>query len=237
MNKLFTFKRALLLAIMLSCFGPIVAQVYLQTETKRLHDSKVVSTKSEILLDVTTGLMQINYSKPDIFSVETNSFGEMTVYFPAKNEVLKQRNMFFSSESDLIYHFFTQNANDLGLKQSGFKLIKSEYENDYLVTIWVQQIKSPIPFEKAKLVQEDYLPIYLEFYNKDEDVVQKTYFTSWKQTDVTVFPTKITQIDFVGESDSIISRKVYSELVTGPAANLKFKKVNIPDNAKLISKE
>jgi hypothetical protein len=159
----------------------------------------------------------------------------MTVYFPAKNEVMKQQNMFFSSENDIMYQFFSNNANDLGLKVSGFVLEETKYEEQYLVTIWKNTATGNSQFAKAKLVQEDYLPIYLAFYDKNGKIIQKIYFANWQNTQAAFFPTKITQIDYVAQNDSIVSRKVYSNVIIGPSAKERNVNIAIPQNAKLIS--
>lgn len=210
------------------------AQVYLQSETKRLHNDEVVTTQNEILIELSSGQMFVHYSKPDEFYVNTNIYGEMTVYFPESNEVMKQYNAFFSSESELIYHFFLQQTNDMGLTEGGFKAIETHMEDKYLVTTWEAEEYNDSKFAKAKLVEENYLPIFLSFSDENDKVLQKIYFTDWETKDAVVFPTRITQIDYIAEGDSILSRKLYKDVLTGATANEKYKKVEIPEDAKLI---
>jgi len=213
----------------------VSSQVYMQTETKRVNKGKVISTKSEIYLELGNGQMTVHYFQPDEFYVFTNLYGEMTVYFPKTNEVMKQQNMFYSSENEIMYQFFSNNANDLGLTASGFVLQDTKYEEQYLVTNWKSAVSRSSKLVKAQLVQEDYLPIYIAFFDENDKLVQKIYFANWQNTQAAFYPTKITQIDYIAENDSIVSRKTYDGILTGPTAKNKFAKITIPENAKLIT--
>lgn len=227
-------KRGFWLVVLAFIILPAYSQVYLQSETKRVNSGKVISTKNEIYLEIGNGQMSVHYFQPSEFYVFTNVFGEMTVYFPKSNEVMKQQNMFYSSENEIIYQFFTNNANDLGLAASGFVLKDTKNEGQYLVTTWKLAGAKSTRLVKAELVQEDYLPIYIAFFDANDKIVQKIYFSNWKNTELAFFPTKITQIDFITEKDSIVSRKVYSDVITGALSKNKFPTITIPENAKLI---
>ncbi|HBO74072.1 MAG TPA: hypothetical protein DD653_05220 [Marinilabiliales bacterium] len=208
--------------------------IFVEVVTKRLHQQKVVSTTSEILVNTDNGEMIIHYKEPHNFYVFTNKLGEMQVYYPSKNEIMRQQNFLFSSENDPIYQFFSDQSQDLGLSDMGFTLKNSVLEDHYLVTEWIPPVAYMQHILKAILVQEDYLPIYISYINSSEKVKQKIYFSEWNINDRGVYPQRITQIDYITEKDSIISKKSYSNLKIGSEAERFFPKITIPNDAKLV---
>lgn len=209
--------------------------IYVEVETKRLHLQKVVTTRSEILVNTENGEMIIHYKEPQNFYVFTNKFGEMKVYYPSKNEIIRQQNLLFSSENDPIFQFFSNQSQDLGLSDLGFTLQKSTLEDHYLVTEWIPPVEYLQHILKAILVQENDLPIYISYINNTESVKQKIYFSEWNYTTLGTFPQRITQIDYLTTQDSIISKKTYSNLKEGNDAESIFPKITIPDDATLIN--
>jgi len=208
--------------------------VYLKVSTKRLHQNKVVSSDYELFVNCDNGEMITHYSEPNDFYVFTNRLGEMQAYYPKKNEVVRQQNMLFSSKNDPIYQFFTTQSQDLGLSELGFVLQESNLEDNYLVTEWNPPVELMKDILSVKLVQESYLPIFVSYTSPDEKDKQKIYFSDWNMDNFAIYPQRITQIDFLPENDSIISKKIYSNLLIGKPAEQIFPIVSIPSDAKLV---
>lgn len=217
-------------------FQSIDGLVYLQVEQQKLHNGRVISYQSELLLNINNGEMIVHYTTPQEFYVFSNKLGEMQLYYPKRNEVIRQQNLMFSSENEAMYHFFNNQGQDLGLTESGFFIDKSEIEDQYLVTIWNAPAQLSAQVSKAKLVQEDYLPIYVAYFDAKDQVKQKLYLSEWDFESIAVYPKRMTQIDFLPNNDSIISKKVYKNLKLGQAAHESFTYTTIPENAKLIKK-
>jgi len=215
-------------------FKEVKNLVYLQVSTQRLHQNKVMSTRSEILVNCDNGDMTIHYLSPDEFYVFTNKLGEMEAYYPVRNEIVRQQNSMFSSENDPIYHFFNNQAQDLGLAGMGFALKTSQLEEHYLVSEWTAPVELMAQILGAKLVQEDYLPIFISYYGAENKVKQKIFFSDWNSESYAVFPQRITQIDYLPGNDTIISKKVYEQLKTGDDAEQSFHGITIPKDAKLV---
>lgn len=229
-------KHLYLLTILVFAIMQTFAQTHvsLNVETKKLHNKKVVSSNYELLINCDNSEIVMHYFSPNEFYVFTNRHGEMKAYYPDKNEVLRQQNMLFSSNNDPIYQFFTNQAQDLGLAQMGFTIEKSELDEQYLVTEWVPPIELLNQMHKVKLVQQDHLPIFISYFDTENNVKQRIYFSEWNMESFAIFPMRITQIDYLPNNDSIISKKSYSQLLTGSAALNQFPKVEIPSDAKLI---
>ena len=223
--------------IVLMSFQSVDGLVYLEIESRKLHNGKVVTHNSELLLNIDNGEMIIHYTQPQEMYIFSNKLGEMKLYYPKRNEVLRQQNMMFSSEGEAMYHFFNNQGQDLGLTESGFFIDKSELEDQYLVTDWNSPPELASQISKAKLVQEDYLPIYLAYFDAEEKVKQKLYLSEWSFESIAVYPKRMTQIDFLSNNDSIISKKIYKNLKLGKAASESFAFISIPEDAKLIKTE
>ncbi|MDA3893159.1 MAG: hypothetical protein PF517_15970 [Salinivirgaceae bacterium] len=214
----------------------ILAQnnVYLKVSTSRLHKNKVASSNYELFVNCDNGEMITHYAEPNDFYVFTNRLGEMQAYYPKKNEVVRQQNMLFSSKNDPVYQFFTTQSQDLGLSELGFVLQESNLEDHYLVTEWNPPIELMKDILSVKLVQEDYLPIFVSYVSPDEKAKQKIYFSDWNMDNFAIYPQRITQIDFLPDNDSIISKKTYTDLLIGKQAEEVFPLVSIPSSAKLV---
>jgi hypothetical protein len=209
-------------------------KVFLQISSQKLHGGKVTKSTSDVFLNLDNGEMKIHYHKPNELIVSTNKYGEMQVYDPLKNEVLRQQNILFSSDNEPVYYFFNQQGQDLGLSNMGFVLQTSDFEDLYLVSYWNAPMELAEQIGKAKLVQKDYLPIYLAYFNKRGDMIQKIFFSEWNFDFVSVFPQRITQIDFISKTDSIITKREYSRFETGTRAEQSFNNIEIPADAKVI---
>ncbi len=208
--------------------------VSFKVETQRLHQKKVVSSNYEVLINCDNANMIIHYYPPNEFYIFTNGLGEMKAYYPKKNEVIRQQNNLFSSNNDPVYQFFTNQAQDLGLSQMGFTISNSQLDGQYLVTTWSPPISLMDQLLSVKLVQENYLPIYVSYTDTKNKEKQKIYFSDWNTNSIAIYPQRITQIDYLPDNDSIISKKTYSLQSTGEAALNRFPKVDIPSNAKLV---
>lgn len=222
------------LFMLLSSFQSNHTFVFLETTSQRLHDQEVATTTSEILLNIDNGEMKVHYLTPQEFYIFTNKHGEMEMYYPSKNELMRQQNLLFSSENEPVYHFFNNQAQDLGLANMGFLLETSELDGDFLVSEWVAPPELMKSVSKAVLAQQDYLPVFVAYYNVDGKVKQKIYFSDWDYQSFAVYPKRITQIDFLPNNDSIISKRTYKNIHLGQQAKSHFTNIEIPDNAKLI---
>jgi hypothetical protein len=207
----------------------------MQSESRRVHKGKIISVRSEVFLELDEAKMTVHYHYPEEYYVYTNKHGEMQVYYPDKNETLIEQNPLFSSENEVLLHFFTNRSEDLGLKQAGFSMTDISEDGKYLVTSWMPPPDLTSKFSKAELVHENYLPIFMAFYNTREEVMQKIFFSKWESNQYATYPTRITQIDFVKKNDSIVSRKTYENILFGDAANEQAIELDIPDDAKLIN--
>ncbi len=175
------------------------------------------------------------YQNPEHFITFTNEKGEMKVYYPKKNQVYQDQSEFYSASTDVFYFFFTQGAAyDLGLSAMGFVLEETKMEDNLTVTLWNAPTKFKSQITSAKLVLEDFIPIYLAYYDQKNNLKSKTYYSNYQNLGSVVVPTRITEIAYISPTDSIVSRKDYTNIIHGKDVSRDYLDLKIPSNAKII---
>jgi len=202
-------------------------------ESKKLHNGKVFIIKADVFYNI-DGNMTLHYTYPQEYIFITNPKGEIKVYYPSTNKVLIQQNEIFSSENDVLYSFFSQKTTDMGLKEYGFVIQNSRYQQDMMITTWLPPISAMDKISKIEMAHENYLPIYTAIYNTKSKFSKKIYYGDYMNVSQYSFPLKITEIEYLANGDSIISRKQYSDIKTGIRAKSAYFNYTIPSNATLI---
>lgn len=203
-------------------------------ESQRLYKGKVVTINADIYFRSEEGIMVIHYAKPKDYIFMTNSKGEAKIYYPDKNEVVLEQNQLFSSENDVLYSFFKYQSSDLGLREAGFTLSNSQVDKSQTITTWIPPSLNVGEVSKIVLVHENYMPIYVAYYNLKGKPFKKAYYSNYYTSTNTPFPTRIVEIDYLPTGDSIISRKIYSDIRINKDANSTYFGFTVPANAKVI---
>jgi hypothetical protein len=201
-------------------------------EVKRLHQGKVITVVADVFFRSTEGIMIIHYLQPSDYFFTTNSKGEVKIYYPQQNEVVVQQNQMLSSENDVLYSFLSNQHADMGLKSAGYILTSSRTENFQLISTWTPPINQSQQISKIELVHENYLPIYTALFGPNGKIIKKTFYSNYYKDTQSPFPTRIVEIDYLPKGDSILSKKVYSNInkdINSPCFNFE-----VPANAKFI---
>ena len=83
---------------------------------------------------------------------------------------------------------------------------------------------------KVELVLENYLPIYLAYYNDKGAVVSRTYLSSYNRFSNLMLPLRVTSVQYTSKKDSTLVRTIYSDVVVdGQDPMFDFK---VPSDAK-----
>lgn len=204
-------------------------------ESKRLFNGKVVIVKADLFFKYAEGFLLMHYFYPTDYLFITNSKGEVKMYFPDKNEVMSQQNQMFASDNDALYFFLSNQVNDLGLKEMGYSVIKTRFEEGITITDWLPPSWQIGKISKVELAHENYLPIYTAYYNEKNKAVRKVYFTNYFISSAAALPQRITEIEYLPNGDSIISRKIYSDIKFDLNASSEYFDFKIPDDAKPIT--
>jgi hypothetical protein len=180
------------------------------------------------------GNMTTHFTYPQDYIFITNSKGEVKIYFPSQNQVMLQHNDAFSSGNDVLYSFLTLQTNDLGLKESGFSIQNTRYEENLMITTWLPPLSLVNQISKIEMAHENYMPIYTAIYNTKSKFSKKIYYSNYTTVGQFSLPLKMTEIEYLANGDSIVSRKEYSDFKLGSIANSAYFNYPIPANAKLM---
>lgn len=206
----------------------------MQMENKTFRDGKYTYVKADLYFKLDYGEIITNFYYPENYVFITNEHGESKIYYPEKNEVFLAQNEVLSSEKNILYYFITNQIFDLGIESLGFTVEETNFEDNYQVTIWkpLDDIASRVG--KVKLVHENGLPIYTAYFDKEDMIVNKVYFNHYKTIYEFMIPSSITEISYLSDVDSIVSKISYSDIKHGPEANNEMFDFKIPDDAKVV---
>ena len=210
-------------------------RISVRMESKRLYNGKVTIIRADVFYKYTEGTLIMHYTYPTDYMFITNSKGEVKIYFPDKNEVLSQQNQLFASDNDALYYFLSNQVNDLGLKEMGYTIKGTRFEEGITITEWMPPNLQLGRLSKVEMAQENYLPIYTAYFNEKNKAIRKVYFSDYNISSAAALPKRITEIEYLANGDSIISRKVYSDIKFDLSASSEYFDFKIPANAKAIA--
>lgn len=233
------FKTALLASVLLLCgsFMPgqeKVEKIKLQLVSRTLHKGKSITVKSDVYYRVTGGLMVTHFTSPYDKVVITNANGEYKEYDVKKNEVSLKQGLELSSKNSFFYNFFSGSINDMGLTQIGYRMSNTRIAGKTVISTWVPGEPSK-HISKAEIAHENYLPIFTGFFDGAGKPVQKSYYSNYQAVGNIKMPFTVTEIDYVGDKDSVITKRTYSNLKSNADVEDTYLDFKIPANAKMAT--
>jgi len=212
-----------------------------QISAKRLiqkaGNGQLIKVEANVFYNLSENKIIVNNIYPQKFIMISNIIGEAKIYFQEKNQVMIEQKKIYAADSDLLYFFLTGSASDMGLDEQGYQLIDTKYEDELMITIWSPPALTNQNISQVELVLQNYLPIYFEFKSIEDKVVNKLYFSNYKNISNNMIPMRITEISYVGEKDSIVNRLDYSDIRTGLDVDNYYLDFKIPSDAKIIKNE
>lgn len=231
MSKLFF----LLLVLLLPFISPGQRGQYIsyrQTNERLFNKKKSVSTTTHYY-DKGKNVITKHTFEPEEIVTVTNELGEIKIYYPQTNKVTYQHIKGVSSKSNLIYYFANNQTDHLGLADEGFQLIDRSYDQNYLVTTW-QAPSNKQRIDKVKMVFEMGNPIYAEYLDAKEAVLQKIYYTGYQDYFTFRMPMRIIEINYMPKGDSIVNRTIFSNIEVADTPESDYFNFIVPDDAEPI---
>ena len=224
-------------AVLLLVCSVVSAQnrVSAAAEIVRVNKGQSVAIRKEIFFNA-NGRMVVRYLHPEEYYMVTNTFGEARIFRPKSNEVMIINDSFLSSESELIYYFLTNRIEDLGLRNLGFSLSATRTDGNKIIRTFIPNAPDS-NFSKIEMVHENHLPIYCAYFDTRNRVVQRVYYSDYQMLSFTAFPGRITEISYISPGDSIVSRKLYSNIKTGRDAVSPYFDFSVPADAKVVDSD
>lgn len=180
-------------------------------EVNTLYGGKVTTVRSKVFCGTSGRLVQV-FDSPGRYYTVTNPDGEFQLYMPETNEVYSERREDFSDRDDLLYLFLSGHSGDMGLGLYGYKLSGTEREGDGLLKRTYVPVTPGKGASKVELVLENYLPIYLAYYNAGGAVVSRTYLSSYSRFQNLMLPLRVTSVQYTSKKDSTLVRTLYSNV-------------------------
>jgi outer membrane lipoprotein-sorting protein len=202
--------------------------------SKTLYQGKSVSLKSEVYYKSVGATMVTHVTSPLEKIVITNGNGEYKEYDVKNNSVTLLQGIDLSSKNSLFYSFLSGSISDMGLKALGYKLMSTKIEQKMVITTWVPEGENSVKTKKAEIVHENYLPIYLAFYDINDKPMHKSFYSNFQQVGSIKMPFTITEFEYISPSDSIITRRTYTNLKTNTQVDDNYLNYKIPSNASVI---
>lgn len=208
-------------------------RISLNMESQSLRNGKKSTVTAEIYYRPVTGILTIHYLKPVDCVFMSNAKGEAKIYYPQKNEVFITQSVAYDTEKSLLYYFLSNKTSDLGLKSMGFILNETRYEDKLLITTWKAPVSLAKEFSQVELVAENYLPIYIGYYNASFKLIKKIYYYDYTTVSSIRLPLKVVEFNYLPDGDSIINRISYSNIKINELAQSTYFNFKIPENAKI----
>ncbi|MBP3270277.1 MAG: hypothetical protein J6L98_06305 [Bacteroidales bacterium] len=206
-------RKLLITAFILISIPNLMAQrrVSAGVEVKTLYGGKVTTVASKVYCTSSGRLVQV-FDSPYLYYTITNPNGELTIYIPGTNEVYSERKEDFSDRDDVLYLFLSGRGDDMGLGLYGYKLSGTTREEGGLVKRTYVPSSPGKGVSKVELVQENYLPIYLAYYNSGGAVVSRVYLSSYNRFGNLMLPLRVTSVQYTSKKDSTLVRTLYSDV-------------------------
>lgn len=224
------------IAIITSSYTPKagIEMLSLDMTARTLYQGKSVTGTGTVFYSVQGNTLVTKMHTPIEQVVFTNGLGEYKSYDIKENKVTMLEGEDLSSRKSFIYQFLNGQANDLGLRDLGFKMVNTRFEDKIMINEWQAPSDKQISTQKVEIAFENYLPIYAGFFDANGKAMQKTYYTNYQDVLYNKMPFTITEISYIGEADSSITKRTYSNLQINSKVSDYWLKYEIPKNAEVI---
>lgn len=180
-----------------------------------------------------SGEMITHFEKPLEMFVFNNELGDIRLYNPESNTVIKSLDNRLGSQNTTFYYFLVGNSEDLGLKSAGFTLLDSKIEDMMLVTKWDSPDELKNQMDRVELVSNGDYPIFMAYLDRKGKYLKKIYYYKFDKVGRSMFPMAITEIDYLKE-DSMITKSTFGSFVFDSEKDLSMLNYEIPENARLV---
>lgn len=211
-----------------------IDKISLDLLSRTLYQGKSVSLKSEVYYKSVGATMVTHITSPSEKLVITNGNGEYKEYDFKNNSITLMQGIDLSSKNSLFYSFLSGSISDMGLKELGYKLSNTRVDKKMVITTWVPVGENTVKTKRAEIVHENYLPIYLAFYDMNDKPMHKSFYSNFQQVGTVKMPFTITEFEYVSPTDSIITKRTYSNLKTNTQVDDKFLNFKVPTDARVI---
>ena len=209
--------------------SPVSADVVIQS----LAGGKTMRFNSKVYYNPVNGQMVQHFISPRNYYILSNKKGEGKLYFPEKNSVSYRMGDMMNSENSSLGLFMRNSTQDMGLSVLGYGVDNTRFDGEYEISTWRTTKVSDSPIDKIELVHSRFKPVYMCYYDKKGSVLRKVFYYNYIEFGAVSVPGKITEIDYLSETDSVVTRTMLSNLSAIEETNAELN-ITIPANAATI---
>ncbi|MDW3192043.1 MAG: hypothetical protein R8G66_06755 [Cytophagales bacterium] len=183
-----------------------------------------------------SGDMVTKYAPPLELYIFNNTEGEIKLYNQKDNTVIQSVNYTAGTTNTNFYYFLQGETEDMGLRKLGFALSNTKYEDGLLITEWAAPMDmSASGFVSVELVHQNDLPVFLGHKDQKGNFVKKAYYYDYSPLEgYIMFPNAITEIEYVGKKDSVITKSNFENFRFDDGTDKNFFDFVIPEDATVL---
>ncbi len=230
-KKLCALILILLIAPLSSFNNEHLESISLRMEKRSLHKGRATVTVADIYFQSEKGRLIKNYIKPEGKITIINRKGELAIYNKENNTSYFEHYPDYNTEDNILFFILSAEISVNGANEMGFKLKNNEVADNKIITRWM-----PPPFMKhlfslVEITYEDQLPHLATYYDENEKILVKVYFTDFETYQELTIPATLTEFIYVNENDSIINRVKFTDVQINEKPNIELFDLELPDNA------
>jgi hypothetical protein len=211
-----------------------VSLMQVKMNSRTANKGKYTQEAADIWYQQKDGKMISSFADPKMIII-TNNKGEATLYDVAKNTVASRQNGAYSTQGSYFYFFLSNKASDLGLKEMGFHLNDTKFDQQRVITSWTPPMQLSTMLLRVELVLENYHPIYMAYYDIKNKIIRKVFYYKYQTfAGQVALPLAVTEINYF-DADSAVTKTTYSDvLINEQVTDLTYLNFKIPADAKKL---
>ncbi len=210
----------------------VYSKISMEMHSRTVHKGRVNAMKARVYYTA-EGKMASYFYEPEEMLVTNTTKGDMSVYTFKTNTVMQRQNFNFGTQSNQLFFFLEDNRTDLGLNKLGFTLKDTRFENGLKITRWQPPLQMAKDVDYVELAHEKGNPIFLGYFNKKKQPLNKVFFYNYVTVVGHSFPASMTQILFIKPGDSTVTKTTYSNFKVDQEVNDEYLNFKIPADARV----
>lgn len=215
-----------------------ISKISTEMEVQSIFNGQSVLTKGVVYFDLLNIRTVTSLHHPvKLVSVQEKS-GDVFSYDPKNNVALQKKSQVSISSENVFRYLLMQNQGDLGLKERGFRLKSSKFNEGLVILTWEPPTMLASKIAYAELVTQNNAPIYLANFDNKNKIINKTYYTKYQNVAGFVLPMQITDFQYIytekNKKDSILTKTKFLNLKLNNEIDAYMLNFKIPSNAKII---
>lgn len=217
---------------------PLIKRMTADLKVRKLTGSKKMEFDAQVCYSA-NGDMVAHYLPPVEYYILSNKKGNVRIYSPKNNTVRSVDDAFLGSSSSYFYCFVNYRTADMGLKDWGFTLKDSRYEDGHQISEWIPPAHGAARLSKIELVHLNNRILYAGYYDGKTQLFKKVYYGTTQRVKGIEFPTTLTEITYtnVARTDSSIEKSYFSNFAVNEQATHSVCQFQIPGTAKTIKSD